>query len=155
MTVSIIGGLGALDRRAGAGARQARRASSSLLLWALALADGVPLPADVPAPRERVVLQHDADPGTREPFDFLNLYIPTNPFNSLANNVVPAVVLFSVIVGAALIGDPGQGAAARRARRRQRRAVSKATQLRRGADAVSACSRLPPSSPERWSLDEL
>ena len=32
----------------------------------------------------------------REPFDFLNLYIPSNPFNSLANNIVPAVVLFSV-----------------------------------------------------------
>jgi Na+/H+-dicarboxylate symporter len=40
----------------------------------------------------------------REPFDFLNLYIPTNPFNALANNVVPAVVLFSVVVGVALIG---------------------------------------------------
>ena len=32
------------------------------------------------------------------------LYIPSNPFNSLANNVVPAVVLFSVLVGVALIG---------------------------------------------------
>jgi len=42
----------------------------------------------------------------REPFDFLNLYIPTNPFNSLANNIVPAVVLFSIIVGAALITVP-------------------------------------------------
>jgi Na+/H+-dicarboxylate symporter/ABC-type amino acid transport substrate-binding protein len=38
------------------------------------------------------------------PFDFVDLYIPSNPFNSLANNVVPAVVLFSVIVGVALIG---------------------------------------------------
>src|SRR6185295_10309291 len=42
----------------------------------------------------------------REPFDFLNLYIPTNPFNSLANNIVPAVVLFSVIVGGALMTIP-------------------------------------------------
>jgi hypothetical protein len=38
------------------------------------------------------------------PFNFVDLYIPSNPFNSLANNVVPAVVLFSVIVGVALIG---------------------------------------------------
>jgi Na+/H+-dicarboxylate symporter len=37
-------------------------------------------------------------------FDFLNLYIPANPFYSMANNIVPAVVLFSVIVGVALIG---------------------------------------------------
>jgi Na+/H+-dicarboxylate symporter len=38
------------------------------------------------------------------PFDFVGLYIPSNPFYSLANNVVPAVVLFSVVVGVALIG---------------------------------------------------
>ena len=40
----------------------------------------------------------------RPPFDFVALYIPANPFNALANNVVPAVVLFSVVVGVALIG---------------------------------------------------
>lgn len=38
------------------------------------------------------------------PFDFVGLYIPSNPFHSLANNIVPAVVLFSVILGVALIG---------------------------------------------------
>ncbi|MHC4959110.1 MAG: cation:dicarboxylate symporter family transporter [Planctomycetota bacterium] len=37
-------------------------------------------------------------------FDFLGLYLPTNPFHSLANNIVPAVVLFSILVGVALIG---------------------------------------------------
>ena len=40
----------------------------------------------------------------RPPFDFVGLYIPSNPFNSLANNVVPAVVLFSVVLGVAVIG---------------------------------------------------
>ncbi len=40
----------------------------------------------------------------RPPFDFVGLYIPSNPFHSLANNVVPAVVLFSVVLGVALIG---------------------------------------------------
>jgi Na+/H+-dicarboxylate symporter/ABC-type amino acid transport substrate-binding protein len=40
----------------------------------------------------------------RPPFNFVDLYIPSNPFYSLANNVVPAVVLFSVVVGVALIG---------------------------------------------------
>ena len=40
----------------------------------------------------------------RPPFDFVGLYIPANPFHSLANNVVPAVVLFSVVLGIALIG---------------------------------------------------
>jgi Na+/H+-dicarboxylate symporter/ABC-type amino acid transport substrate-binding protein len=36
-------------------------------------------------------------------FNFIGLYIPTNPFASLANSVLPAVVLFSVAVGFALI----------------------------------------------------
>ena len=35
-------------------------------------------------------------------FDFLQ-FIPENPFSSLANNVVPAVVLFSIAVGVALM----------------------------------------------------
>ncbi len=38
------------------------------------------------------------------PVDFLQLYIPSNPFASLANNTVPAVVLFSILIGVALIG---------------------------------------------------
>lgn len=35
--------------------------------------------------------------------DFINQYIPANPFNALANSIVPAVVLFSIAVGIALI----------------------------------------------------
>jgi len=37
-------------------------------------------------------------------FDFVELYIPANPFHALANTVVPGVVLFSAAVGIALIG---------------------------------------------------
>jgi Na+/H+-dicarboxylate symporter/ABC-type amino acid transport substrate-binding protein len=40
----------------------------------------------------------------RRPFNFIDLFIPSNPFYALSNNVVPAVVLFSVFVGVALIG---------------------------------------------------
>ena len=40
----------------------------------------------------------------RPPFNFVDLFIPANPFYALSNNVVPAVVLFSVFVGVALIG---------------------------------------------------
>ena len=32
------------------------------------------------------------------------MFIPSNPFGSLANNIVPAVVLFSVFIGVALVG---------------------------------------------------
>jgi len=40
--------------------------------------------------------------------DFLGLYIPSNPFFVLANNLVPAVVLFSIALGVALIGVPNK-----------------------------------------------
>ena len=39
-----------------------------------------------------------------KPVDFLKLYIPVNPFASLANAVIPAIVVFSVLIGVALIG---------------------------------------------------
>jgi Na+/H+-dicarboxylate symporter/ABC-type amino acid transport substrate-binding protein len=40
----------------------------------------------------------------RASFSFIDLYIPSNPFHSLANNIVPAVVIFSIVLGVALIG---------------------------------------------------
>ena len=39
-----------------------------------------------------------------EAVDFLKLYIPSNPFYSLSNAVIPAVVVFGVAVGISLIG---------------------------------------------------
>ena len=35
--------------------------------------------------------------------DFLQLFIPSNPFFSLANNIVPAVVLFCIAIGGAIM----------------------------------------------------
>lgn len=44
-----------------------------------------------------------------EKVDFLELYVPANPFFSMANGMVPAVVVFSLVVGIALIGiEPKQ-----------------------------------------------
>lgn len=42
-------------------------------------------------------------------FDFVALYIPANPFFSLANNVVPAVVLFCILLGVGISGVSGSG----------------------------------------------
>jgi hypothetical protein len=42
-------------------------------------------------------------------FDFFSLFIPSNPFRSMAENHVPAVVLFSVMCGAAIIGMSNKG----------------------------------------------
>jgi Na+/H+-dicarboxylate symporter/ABC-type amino acid transport substrate-binding protein len=44
-----------------------------------------------------------------EDFDFVDLYVPANPFYSLTNGIVPAVVVFSLAIGLALIGIPSKG----------------------------------------------
>src|SRR5438874_7458806 len=104
VTVSIVGGLGALDA-AHARTLGMRVGLILVMLWVIALAAVLlfPLmfPSNLSASFFSTTLIQE-----REPFDFLNLYIPTNPFHALANNVVPAVVLFSVVVGVALIGIP-------------------------------------------------
>jgi Na+/H+-dicarboxylate symporter len=106
VTVSIIGGLGALDA-AQAKTLGKRMAVILLVLWSLALAAVLLFPLMFPAGQSASFFSTTLLV-EREPFDFLNLYIPTNPFYSLANNVVPAVVLFSVVLGVALIGVPSK-----------------------------------------------
>ena len=47
---------------------------------------------------------------TEEPptTDWLDLFVPSNPFHSLANNAIPAVVVFSIGLGIALITLPNK-----------------------------------------------
>jgi Na+/H+-dicarboxylate symporter len=40
----------------------------------------------------------------REPISFTDLYFTSNPFDSLSRNVVPAIVLFSILVGVGIMG---------------------------------------------------
>ncbi len=42
------------------------------------------------------------------PFNIVDLYIPANPFSSLSNNVVPAVVLFSIFIGLGVMKLPNK-----------------------------------------------
>ena len=74
----------------------------TIALWGLAR-PGVLTAARVPPGRDGLLLQHLPRRGAA-PLDFISLYIPTNAFQSLADNVVPAVVLFSGFLGIALIG---------------------------------------------------
>jgi Na+/H+-dicarboxylate symporter/ABC-type amino acid transport substrate-binding protein len=104
VTLSIIGGLGALDY-ASARTLGKRLGAVLLLLWCTALAAAFLIVLVFPA-HESASFFSDTLLHERERFDFLGLYIPTNPFNSLANNIVPAVVLFSVTMGLALIAVP-------------------------------------------------
>src|SRR5437899_3350453 len=104
VTISIVAGLGGLNP-AQARTLGVRVGIVLAVLWALALAAVLLFPLMFP-PNQSASFFSTTLIQDREPFDFLNLYIPTNPFYSLANNVVPAVVLFSIVVGVALVAVP-------------------------------------------------
>src|SRR5687767_6911549 len=102
VTLSIVTSLGSLSYT------QARmlgiRAGAVLAtLWGIALLFAFLIPLAFPEV-ESAMFFSTTLVERRPPFNFVDLYIPSNPFHSLANNVVPAVVLFSVILGVALIG---------------------------------------------------
>ena len=102
VTVSIIGSLGAL-RPADARRLGVRAGAVVIALWLVALTFAMLIPLTFPRV-ENAAFFSTTLLESRPPFNFVDLYIPANPFNSLANNVVPAVVLFSIILGVAVIG---------------------------------------------------
>jgi Na+/H+-dicarboxylate symporter len=104
ITVSIIASLGSLQpselRTLGV-----RAAAVIGGLWVLALAFAFLISLTFPSVQNASFFSSSlVEP--RPAFNFIDLYIPSNPFNSLANNVVPAVVLFSLILGVAVVGVP-------------------------------------------------
>ena len=106
MIVSLIAGLGSLSP--GQAKRMLTRVGAILaVLWALSIAFAFLMRVSFPA-WETASFFSTSLLLPAEPFDFLGLYIPTNPFHSVANAVVPAVVLFCVVVGVALIGVEGK-----------------------------------------------
>jgi Na+/H+-dicarboxylate symporter/ABC-type amino acid transport substrate-binding protein len=104
ITVSIIANLGSLEpselRRLGL-----RAAAVIGGLWLLALTFAFLIPLTFPSVQNASFFSSSLVE-QRAAFNFIDLYIPSNPFNSLANNVVPAVVLFSLILGVAVVGVP-------------------------------------------------
>ena len=100
--VSVIAGFGSLDATK-AGRLFLRVGILTLVLWGLTLGLVFLLPLAFPTV-ETASFFSTSLVQERPPLDFISLYIPTNAFQSLANNVVPAVVLFSGFLGIALIG---------------------------------------------------
>jgi Na+/H+-dicarboxylate symporter/ABC-type amino acid transport substrate-binding protein len=101
VTLSIVRSIGSLDP-AQARALGLRAGAVVAVLWVVGLGFAFLVP--LAFPRVETAMFFSTSLLERRPsFDFVDLYIPSNPFNSLANNIVPAVVLFSVVVGAALI----------------------------------------------------
>jgi Na+/H+-dicarboxylate symporter/ABC-type amino acid transport substrate-binding protein len=104
ITVSIIASLGSLNP---AELRTLGLRTAAVIggLWLVALGVAFLIPLTFPSIQSASFFSSSLVE-RRPPFDFVALYVPANPFNALANNIVPAVVLFSIVLGAALVGIP-------------------------------------------------
>jgi Na+/H+-dicarboxylate symporter len=106
--VSLSAGLGRLSY-AEAKTLALRGGGFILAFWAITLAAVVGIALSFPAWESATFFSASLAEPERE-FDFIRLYLPTNPFFSLANTIVPAIVVFSLAIGIALIGAPGKHA---------------------------------------------
>ncbi len=102
VVVSLIGGIGRLN------ATQARIIGSRggaliLFLWGIGLVVLTALPLGYPDWTSASFFSTTLlDDGAA--FDPLQLYLTSNPFHAMANTIVPATVMFSIVLGVALIG---------------------------------------------------
>ncbi len=78
-----------------------------VLFWAITLAAVVGIALSFPTWESATFFSSSLAEPERK-LDFVQLYIPTNPFYALTNTIVPAIVLFSIAMGLALIGVPGK-----------------------------------------------
>ena len=104
---SLIVGLGGLSY-AQAAALARKCGLVLVLLWAIGLLAVLVMPLAFPNWQSASFFNASLIEQTPQ-FDVLSLYIPSNLFYSLSNNIVPAVVVFSVALGVALIGIGDKG----------------------------------------------
>jgi len=106
LVLTLIVGLGQLD---GAEARRLALRGGLLFLLFVALAVAVIglMPLAFPHVENAAFFSH-ALVEPRQPLALTEIYVPANPFNALANSIVPGVVLFSAALGIALIGVDGK-----------------------------------------------
>jgi Na+/H+-dicarboxylate symporter len=100
--IANIGGLPARDARSLAG----RALGFQALFWAIGLTMIVLMAQALPA--METASYYSGRAGQQASADVLSLYVPANPFSSLADGAVPAAVLFSIALGVALLGLPGR-----------------------------------------------
>ena len=105
IVVSLTAAIGRLSPRE---ARFLARTGGGVMLalWAIAAVLVVAMPLAFPDERGRFYSTSVVT--ASKGFDLLGLYIPANPFRSLSDNVVPAVVLFCLVLGGGLMGVPGR-----------------------------------------------
>jgi len=102
ITLSLVANIGRFSLQDGA--KLMRAAAIVMLgLWVLGLITIAIVPISYP-PFETGSFFSTSLIEAQEAPDFLGLYVPSNPFHSLSQNLVPGVVLFSILLGLALAG---------------------------------------------------
>ncbi|MGK7914687.1 MAG: cation:dicarboxylase symporter family transporter [Prochloraceae cyanobacterium] len=101
IVLSLIGGIGKLNLE------QSKRLAGKaililLILWAIAIVSILLIPLAFPDLQSASFFSTSLVEPPKK-FDFLGLFIPSNPFNSLADNEVPAVVIFCILTGISII----------------------------------------------------
>ncbi len=103
---SVIGNIGSLT--IDQSKKLARVGFSMLfLLWGVGFATLTLMAQALPAVPSGSFFSTSLVEQTRD-FDFLQIFVPSNPFHSLSENFVPAVVVFCILVGFALMQSPNK-----------------------------------------------
>ncbi len=107
LTLSLVAKMGRLD------AHQARRLGVTalvvlLILWLIGIALIVVVSAILPPVEGATFFSPQPEQVDGSEQDFLSRYIPANVFRSLSDEYVPAVVIFCLFFGSALIMVPGK-----------------------------------------------
>jgi len=79
-----------------------------LLFWLIALLFTVLFTLALPS-WESATFFSNSLVQSKEQVSLVQLYIPANPFFSLSNSLIPAIVVFSLAIGLAIIGVPNKG----------------------------------------------
>jgi len=106
VAVSLIAGLGELTLR-DAGRLASRTGLVLLAIWGMTMSVVLLMPLGFPDWEKSSFFSASALEQP-EPVSFIELYVPNNPFASMADGIVPAVVVFSVMLGIALMSVPGK-----------------------------------------------
>lgn len=102
LVMALVIGFGQLEQETAR--RLALRGGGLLLLvWALTCTVVAAMPLAYPGFESASFFSHALVEPPHE-FSFADLYFTANPFHSLANAVIPAIVLFSSMIGIGLIG---------------------------------------------------
>ncbi|WP_066906408.1 MULTISPECIES: cation:dicarboxylate symporter family transporter [unclassified Synechococcus] len=104
ISLSLIAGVGRLEMHQ-AGRLLIRAGAVLVFFWALILLTVCLIPLGFPDWQQGSFYQPSLLE-TGESFDLVELFIPSNPFEAFAQTQIPAIVLFSLMLGIALIRIP-------------------------------------------------